>query len=398
MKMSITHVSDKKWATKCDSLDEEDIEEDEEEENYEEDIHYYWDGNDQIKFNSVDYISSKCIENIFSKTKHIFECKFSITTKDREKLFSIIKKIPKSKVYYSRLIPQNELFVDDVFLICSPKLSILVEPFTFNNNLNGEYFKINFQLFADERFSFDEFFLSIKDLSFAPLVSNVKHPAGYIYLLGSDQFGNPFFRHVNKPAFSPFIKENYILSVQEQYKKVVKEVTAPIPNGRIAIFQGNPGTGKTFAIRAMLQEFENIKTVLMSPDNINLLKDPGLVNLVFDEIGAGCPIIFILEDADHCLSPRKTENMSAISSILNFSDGIIGSLLDVRLICTTNTKIKDFDEAIVRPGRLIELVNIEALPYEQAQVRYNELGGDGSLPPRAYTIAEIYQLARPSKL
>jgi hypothetical protein len=51
-----------------------------------------------------------------------------------------------------------------------------------------------------------------------------------------------------------------------------------------------------------------------------------------------CPILFIIEDADDCLVPRGSGNVSTISSLLNYTDGIFGSMLDLRIIATTNAE------------------------------------------------------------
>ncbi len=46
------------------------------------------------------------------------------------------------------------------------------------------------------------------------------------------------------------------------------------------------------------------------------------------------PIILIIEDGDACLAPRKSDNISAITSLLNLSDGILGSIIDIKMIIT----------------------------------------------------------------
>ncbi len=48
--------------------------------------------------------------------------------------------------------------------------------------------------------------------------------------------------------------------------------------------------------------------------------------------------MLIVEDADECLVQRGSDNMSTIASVLNISDGILGSILDVRVLATTNAE------------------------------------------------------------
>lgn len=119
------------------------------------------------------------------------------------------------------------------------------------------------------------------------------------------------------------------------------------------------------------------------------------------------PIVLILEDADQCLVPRAADNISSISSLLNLSDGILGSLLDIRIIATTNAKQEKMDQAILRDGRLSKRIEVNALEYDQANHIFQRLTqSKNALPMKdqrsemypkqnsKYTLAEIYKLAR----
>jgi ATP-dependent 26S proteasome regulatory subunit len=104
----------------------------------------------------------------------------------------------------------------------------------------------------------------------------------------------------------------------------------------------------------------------------------------------------IIEDGDACLVPRKSDNMSTISSLLNLSDGIMGSIIDIKMIISTNADIKEMDQAIMRPGRLCRNICVGPLPYEQANKIFIRLMNkdDSKLEYRKYyTLAEIYAKA-----
>ncbi len=93
------------------------------------------------------------------------------------------------------------------------------------------------------------------------------------------------------------------------------------------------------------------------------------------------PTVLVIEDADHCLSPRDKDNLNAISALLNLSDGIIGSLLDLRVVATTNVKDEEIDPALFRKGRLSAHVNIKNLSEEQARKVWRNIGGPPELFP-----------------
>jgi SpoVK/Ycf46/Vps4 family AAA+-type ATPase len=106
-------------------------------------------------------------------------------------------------------------------------------------------------------------------------------------------------------------------------------------------------------------------------------------------------IALVIEDADSCLSSRDTDNISAISSILNLSDGIIGNCLDLRIIATTNQESQDIDSALLRTGRLSSHIEVNLLDSEQAREIYGKLGGKPRLfREKFYSLSDVYAMAK----
>jgi ATP-dependent 26S proteasome regulatory subunit len=104
------------------------------------------------------------------------------------------------------------------------------------------------------------------------------------------------------------------------------------------------------------------------------------------------PMTFLIEDADACLVPRGADNVSLISSLLNLTDGIFGSMLDVRFIATTNASSIDFDPAITRPGRLCKHTYIDLLDSIKAGQVYARLtGGKEKKYSSKVSLATVYQ-------
>src|SRR6202012_5820336 len=103
------------------------------------------------------------------------------------------------------------------------------------------------------------------------------------------------------------------------------------------------------------------------------------------------------EDADEAIGKRDRANLSEISALLNFSDGIFGAMMDLRIVCTTNADIEDLDEAVMRPGRLCRRIEVGKLDHVQAETVYKRLGGlQQGLYTRGnvYTLGQVYQDAR----
>lgn len=192
---------------------------------------------------------------------------------------------------------------------------------------------------------------------------------------------------------SQLITDNYLPSVIEDIDFVIKSFGKTPPGGRICILNGEPGTGKTHLIRSVLTQMDCI--FLIIPSNLidSLDKPDFLPVLMSIKSEHERPIIMIIEDGDTCLVPRKNDNISTIASLLNLSDGILGSLIDIKMIISTNADIKDMDAAILRPGRLCKNIYVGPLPYDQANKVYQRLTKDENSRlenRRYYTLAEIY--------
>jgi hypothetical protein len=195
-----------------------------------------------------------------------------------------------------------------------------------------------------------------------------------------------------------FVEDNYTPAVIKGYERVLGDLTAEKPTGRIAIFDGPPGSGKTHLLKAMLQT-TGTTFVFVPPDLLPQLATPSFLPALIEFTRQqGQPITFLVEDADMCITAREVGSVSAVSAVLNLGDGILGQLMDIRLVMTTNAKVKDIDPAIRRPGRLSAMIGVEALPAEQAQRVYARLMGEAGKEATFTfegdaTLAEIYQKA-----
>jgi SpoVK/Ycf46/Vps4 family AAA+-type ATPase len=213
-------------------------------------------------------------------------------------------------------------------------------------------------------------------------------------------------RHIGVGG-KPLITHNYMPNVVEGFNAICDDLRRSQPHGRLFVLEGPPGTGKTFLIRALMDAVI-ARFILIQPKLMAELSDPEvLLTFVNDEIQTiedACdptpdpPVVLVCEDADTMLAKRSDQHGSLVSVLnaLAIGDGIIGELLDIRLIATTNVEVGDLDPAILRPGRLSHRLIVGALNHDQARKVWRELVGDLPLPKRKddYTLAELYALAR----
>jgi hypothetical protein len=222
----------------------------------------------------------------------------------------------------------------------------------------------------------------------------------YVITVGSNGYE---LTDIGKAAL-PLERDNYTPKILHDYDTIITDFKSDTPAGRIAIIEGRPGTGKTFLVRGLLNEAPKSTCVIVPAGMLSDLAGPHLISVLLEAKEAGgseYPIILIIEDGDMAIISRDAGNMSTITSLLNFGDGMLGSLIDLRIVITTNAKRLDIDEAIRRPGRLSAIVKVDHLYSEDANRILARIIGNNPVPdPYRYseddtaTLAEIYTKAR----
>lgn len=197
---------------------------------------------------------------------------------------------------------------------------------------------------------------------------------------------------IGKPGID-LVKDNYSNDVIEDYNYIVSQMNKSNPFGRFVIINGDTGTGKTHLVKSFLNSFDlkRVKFIYFPAELLRSI-DFSILMEVFSESMHKSSIILVIEDADECLVSRQGDNISVISKLLNFADGFIGSLLDIRVIATTNAKKLEIDKALLRPGRLCKQMEVKLLTVEQGNKVYYRETGDSEKPfTNSVSLAEVYE-------
>lgn len=201
-------------------------------------------------------------------------------------------------------------------------------------------------------------------------------------------------------AGEDLIEGNYTPEVVQEFHHVAEDLKVDSPCGRVVIFDGIPGSGKTYCIRGLMKAVENAVFVMVPPDMVSQLGSPSLVGALISarEEHKDSPTVLVIEDADKCLVSRGPDNMGSISALLNLSDGILGATLKLRIVATTNAghleDDSELDPALLRPGRLCRRIHVGALAPERASAVHERLTGKSTTFTKPMTVAEVYRLAR----
>jgi hypothetical protein len=151
----------------------------------------------------------------------------------------------------------------------------------------------------------------------------------------------------------------------------------------IVLLHGLPGTGKTTYLRYLIGKIKK-RVLFLSPTVAGNLMNPDFIELLIDNPNT----VVIIEDAENIIMDRKYNSGSAVSNLLNISDGLLADFLNVQLICTFNNSLTMVDSALMRKGRLIAKYEFGKLGVEKSQRLSNHLGFDALIDvPK--TIAEI---------
>jgi ATPase family associated with various cellular activities (AAA) len=167
--------------------------------------------------------------------------------------------------------------------------------------------------------------------------------------------------------------------------------------GKLILFHGPPGCGKTFAIRALLRSWCEwcAPELLIDPESafgetrylIQLLRSTAHQEAESPERFWR---VLVAEDADKYLgADARASDNPALDRLLNVSDGLIGQGSRLLYLLTTNSDLAVLHAALVRPGRNLGVVEFRKFSPDEG---HRWLGGSGPVPKGEMSLAELFAL------
>jgi SpoVK/Ycf46/Vps4 family AAA+-type ATPase len=184
------------------------------------------------------------------------------------------------------------------------------------------------------------------------------------------------------------IRENYPTGTREKLTRLMALQQAEPRGGKIIIWHGEPGTGKTNALRALMTEWKWAQSEIITDPESLLVRTDYLNQMIESSTQNGATRLLIIEDSDSLLSTNVTSSRSpGMARLLNVADGILGINQDLIILFTTNAPPSQLDAALSRPGRC--LAHIKFGRFEPTEIK-QLFGEDIPNPKSSMTLAEIW--------
>jgi hypothetical protein len=167
--------------------------------------------------------------------------------------------------------------------------------------------------------------------------------------------------------------------------------------GKLVLWHGEPGCGKTHALRALMARYSEEATFHYVTDPERFFGDRGdyLLHVVLEGQNDQRWKFLLLEDAGELLALDARERVGqGLSRLLNLSDGLVGQGLRLVILITTNEDVHKMHGAVIRPGRCLANVCFERLDREASLLWLKQRGIDEpDLVRGPMTLAELYAVA-----
>lgn len=202
-----------------------------------------------------------------------------------------------------------------------------------------------------------------------------------------DSHGNPsgVQRKVGSHKW-PEIRDNYPMDVRTRLDDLM-QVSAPDGSGKMVLWHGPPGTGKTNCVRALAHAWRGWCDVdyIVDPEKLFGEAHYMMATLVHQATADRWRLVVIEDSGEFLRKDAKEQRGQSFGRLLNITDGLVGQGLKLIILVTTNEPFDDLHPAIARPGRCLAHLEFGSFPPEEASKWL------GHKVPGEMALAELYE-------
>jgi hypothetical protein len=217
----------------------------------------------------------------------------------------------------------------------------------------------------------------------------------YVSFWTNDRHARCSSRSIDVPSWEE-IGDNYPSEVASPLGELMARRFGEEDSGGLMLWHGPPGTGKTYALRALAWAWREWCSCHYITDPEAFFGEHAryMLNVLLDDEDdeEGWRLL-ILEDTGELLTAdAKQRTGQGLSRLLNVADGLLGQGLRVVVLVTTNESLRTLHPAVGRSGRCLSNLEFPAFPADEADSWLEARGASGDGTSR--TLASLYACVR----
>lgn len=201
--------------------------------------------------------------------------------------------------------------------------------------------------------------------------------------------GMRYRRALDRLSFGT-VERNYPFGVRAKVKELSAMTEGPA-NGRLFVFHGPAGTGKSRCLQTLASEWSSWCDISYLVDPDQFFRDASyMTDVMLGDRDSDRWRLVVCEDGDEFIDQHAKHRVGyGVSRLLNMADGLVGQGLKVMVLISTNVPAVKFSKAVTRPGRCAGVIEFPRFTHEEATEWLAEDGITATFE-RPPTLAQLY--------